>query len=102
MRELSAIHSTNVIASVAFGTEINCIENLNDGFRVCGRKVFEPSRKNWFKGFLNLLAQIIFSVVKNNLDLRDKNNVIREDFFQLLVQMRNGIDVSKDSFRWKI
>lgn len=113
VRELSASHSTNVIASVAFGIDINCIYDSNEAFRVAGRKIFEPSLRNAIRGVLNFICprymqtfgfkavdhdveDFMMSVVKNNLDLREKNNITRKDFFQLLVQMRNGMDVSKD------
>lgn len=36
------------------------------------------------------------SVIKQNMDYREKNNVTRKDFFQLLVQLRNAGQVSAD------
>lgn len=40
IRELLAQYTTNVIASVAFGLEIDCIGNPDQDFRKYGRKVF--------------------------------------------------------------
>lgn len=48
IRDLAARYSTNVIASVAFGVDINTIDNPNDPFRVAGKKVFKcivPKRR---------------------------------------------------------
>lgn len=39
IRELLAQYTTNVIASVAFGIEINCVGNPDQDFRKFGRKV---------------------------------------------------------------
>lgn len=39
IRELCALYTTNVIATVAFGIDINCINNPNTDFRKYGRQV---------------------------------------------------------------
>lgn len=117
-RELAACHATNVIASVAFGNEVNCIENSNESFRYYGKKIFIPTIKNGLRSLCFLLnpnlmktfglklldddvVDFMISVVEKNLELREKNCVTRKDFFQLLVQLRNGIDISEDD-QWKI
>lgn len=113
VREVSASHNTNVIASVAFGIEVDSLQNPDNEFRVCGRTLFDP---NFWNGLRNMLIFIqpklmnflrirvtdasvekfIFSVVKENLDYREKNNVTRKDFFQLLIQLRNSGTVQFD------
>lgn len=40
VREVTARYSTNVIASVAFGLETNCIDDPDTPFRRYGRKFF--------------------------------------------------------------
>lgn len=42
------------------------------------------------------VEEFILSVVKQNLHYRESNNVIRKDFFQLLVQLRNNGNVHLD------
>lgn len=113
VREISASHATNVIASVAFGIDVDTIGNPNNDFRVCGRKIFESSFWNSVRLSLNFIApkmmtplriksvdasveKFIFSVVKQNLELREKNHVTRKDFFQLLIQLRNSGSVQLD------
>lgn len=117
LREISASHSTNVIASVAFGIDIDTINDPNNEFRVCGRKIFEPSFWNITRGLISIVQpklmsilkiksvdqsveDFIKSVVKENLEYREKNKVSRKDFFQLLLQLRNNGTVQLDD-QWE-
>lgn len=114
MRELFARFATNVIASVAFGIDIDCIENPNCKFRQYGKRFFDPTFKNAFRGFLAFfspkLAKILrvrftdkdvgdfmIETVKQNLEYREKNNVSRKDFFQLLIQFRNSGEIDDNN-----
>lgn len=117
VREIAAGHTTNIIASVAFGIEADSITNPNNEFRACGRKIFESSIYNAIRMALNFIAphlmsvlqvrvadesveKFIRSVVKQNLEHREQNNVSRKDFFQLLVQLRNNGTVQLDD-QWE-
>lgn len=110
--EIAASYLTDIVASVAFGISVDTINNPNDEFRVCGRKILEPGW-NSFRWVLSFIApklmsifriklmddsveHFIRSVVKQNLEHREKNNVVRKDFFQLLVQVRNTGSVQSD------
>ena len=46
------------------------------------------------------VEKFIFSIVKENLDYRERNNVVRKDFFQLLIQLRNSGTVQLDD-QWE-
>lgn len=113
VREISASYATDVIASVAFGISVDTISNPNNEFRVCGRKIFEPSISNITRDLISFTApkvmnflrirsidsyveNFIKSIVKQNLEHREKNNVSRKDFFQLLIQIRNGGTIQLD------
>lgn len=102
---------------MAFGIEIDCVENPDNEFRVCARKVFEHSFVNALRHMLIFISpklmkllrikvtaesveKFMFSVVKQNLDYREKNNVSRNDFFQLLIQIRNSGKVQQDN-QWE-
>lgn len=61
IRELLAQYTTNIIASVAFGIEVDCIGNPETPFRKFGRKVFEPSFKNGLRGSLQFLVPTLYS-----------------------------------------
>lgn len=113
VREISARHSTNIIASVAFGIDVDTISNPNHEFRENGRKIFASTFLNGIRFFLKFIApkllailrikaipmeveHFIKGIVKENLEYREKNNVTRKDFFQLLIQLRNGGSVQLD------
>lgn len=102
-----------MIATVAFGIDTDTIEDPNNEFRECGRKLFEPTIWNTFRLVMNFffpkvmslfrirvvdesVEKFIMFVVKQNLDYREKNNVPRKDFFQLLIQLRNSGTVQLD------
>lgn len=117
VRELSASYATDVIASVAFGVDVNSIDDPNTDFRRYGRKSFE---KGFTKGFINFgrfvfptifkyipihvidkdVDRFMTALVKDTLEHREKTGIVRKDFFQLLVQLRNSGKVSLDD-QWE-
>lgn len=111
--EISACHATNVTASVGFGIEVDTINDPNNDFRKYGRQILELTIDNAFRRLMFFVApelmsilrvkcvnsnieNFIISVVKENLEYREKNNVCRKDFFQLLIQLRNTGTVQLD------
>lgn len=117
IREMSACFTTNIIASVAFGTDVDCFAEPENPFRKYGRKIFQPTLKNGFRlmcfavcpQLLKLLRlhfidadveEFMFDAVKQMLELRENGKVVRKDFFQLLVQLRNTGTVQLDD-EWK-
>lgn len=95
------------------------MDTINDPvnqFRVCGRNLTKPSIWNTIKRILLLSApklmialrikffgteveNFIISMVKNNLEFREKNQIVRRDFFQLLIQLRSG-GIHLDDNEW--
>lgn len=117
VRDVAARHTTNVIASVGFGIDVDTVSNPNHDFRAIGRQIFEPNLTNSFRWFLFFFApkvmsflrfkicnsnveKFIRSIVKHNLEYREKNNINRKDFFQLLIQLRNTGSVQLDD-QWE-
>lgn len=112
-RELMARFNTNIISSVAFGIENDCINEPDHIFRRMGVKNLEV---NWRSNLRNFMAafvpflfnltnfktidpevtDFIFSIVKQTVEYREKNNVERNDFMQLLIQLKNQGYVSAD------
>lgn len=105
--------SINVIASVAFGIEVDCFKNPDCDFRRYGKRFFEPSLKNTLRGNINVMmptlskllrlrfvdkevCDFMIETVRQNADYREKNNVIRKDIFQLMMQLRNNGIVNDD------
>ncbi|KAJ6623039.1 Cytochrome P450 6a2 [Pseudolycoriella hygida] len=105
-RDLFARLTTNIISSVAFGIENDCINDPDHIFRKMGIRIFEMSSKKRFQAacatFFPILKNIIkfkftnddveeffHSVVKQTISFRETNNFERNDFMQLLIQLKN-------------
>lgn len=107
-RDISARFLTDLIASVAFGLEVDSLNEPDTMFRKMGSKVFKSIFGILVSFMMPSLLKIVFlrqtpidvqnfflSAVQQNLEYREKNNITREDFFQIMIQLRNGIDVSR-------
>lgn len=117
IRELMARFATNVIASVSFGIDIDCIKYPDSEFREYGKQFFEPTIKNALRNtgsfFAPSMAKLfrtrfvdkdvgdfMIETVKKNLEYREKHNITQKDFFQLLMQLRNTGKVTEDNDDW--
>ncbi|GAB0099408.1 hypothetical protein DMENIID0001_152640 [Sergentomyia squamirostris] len=106
MKDLMGRHTTNNIASIAFGIEVDSISEPNHKFRENGKKPFAPTLKNGLRNALFMLLprvaeiikmktvdddyeEFIFQVVTQTINHREQNNIQRKDFMQLLLQLRN-------------
>lgn len=107
MRDLLARFTTNVISSVAFGIDNDCINERDNIFRKMGLRIFEPTTKQSFIEFLSIvlpkllinfkvktvpqdLEDFFISIVKQTIDYRQQNNIVdRKDFMQLMIQLKN-------------
>ncbi|XP_037033219.1 probable cytochrome P450 6a14 [Bradysia coprophila] len=114
-RDLFARFTTNVISSVAFGIENDCINNRENIFRKMGAKIFEVNlRDRIFQIFAFFVPKIaeklkmkqiktevddfIYSVVKQTINFRETGGSAaeRKDFMQLMIQLKNQGYVSVD------
>ena len=106
IKDVLARFSTDIISSCAFGIECNCLKNEDAEFRQWGRKIFEPSLKQLVLGILSGIAPVVLdtlklspidsdvskyfrNMVQETVEYREKNNVKRNDFLQLLIQLKN-------------
>uniref|UniRef100_A0A336LVD5 CSON003181 protein n=1 Tax=Culicoides sonorensis TaxID=179676 RepID=A0A336LVD5_CULSO len=109
MKEFLARFTTDVIGSCAFGLECNSLKDPNAKFREMGKKVFEAPRNNRFKQFLVIsfkqagrffnvktvrddVAEFFMKVVKDTVEYREKNDVKRNDFMDLLLNLKNSVN----------
>lgn len=112
-RELFARLNTSIISSVAFGIDNDCVNEPDHIFRRMGIKNFEitkwimlrnmilffiPQAVKYFKIKITNpeVEQFVYSVVKQTIEYREKNNVERNDFMQLLIQLKDQGYVSVD------
>lgn len=114
-REIFARFTTNVIASVGFGLDIDCFKEPNNEFREKGSRLFRSNFRNTFRLAISFLcpfltrligirfvdkdvSEFMVDTVRQNLEYREKNHVVRKDYFQLLMQVRNGGKVHDDNW----
>ncbi|XP_075165472.1 cytochrome P450 6a8-like [Haematobia irritans] len=105
IRDLSARFTTDVIGSVAFGLDCNSLHDPRTEFRVKGDKAFYtinplfemlasqyPKFFQWlgYKVFTKELIDFYSRIVRENVDYREKNSVKRNDFLDLLIELKNN------------
>ncbi|KAL9707993.1 hypothetical protein quinque_011511 [Culex quinquefasciatus] len=114
LKDLLARYTTDVIGICAYGLECNSMRDPAAQFRVIGRKIFRESSRNgqgifliatmprfctvhWgSRRFCRKCPEFFFKVVRETVDYRVKNNVKRNDFMDLLIQMRNPDESKSD------
>lgn len=106
MKELCARFTTDIIGTCSFGIECNSLNDPNAEFRRYGREVFEKPRhsllfftllhmfKNVSRMFhLKTIADDVtaffMEVVRDTVEHREKNNISRNDFMDLLIKLKN-------------
>lgn len=114
MKDILARFTTDVIGNVAFGLDLNSMENPDSMFRKMGRKVFDtpPSRtlkilflttfRNLAKNFGFMISDqdvsdFFLSSIKETVEYREKNDIKRNDFFSLLLQIKNHGKINDDA-----
>lgn len=116
--EVLACFTNNIIASVSFGIDIDCIKNPKSDFRKYAGRIFESNVTNGFRGIVSLASwtltkmlrlrfvdkevrTFMVDLVRQNMEYREQNNVIRKDIFQLMMQVRNTGQVQNEG-DWNI
>lgn len=111
VREISARYTTDVIGSCIFGIQMNSLVDDEAVFREMGRKIFEPSKRRkilrviqfnfpWLFKLLKLsstkqeLTDFFINITKECFDYREKHNIVRNDFMDLLRALKNSNDQS--------
>lgn len=104
--EIAGCFTTDVIGKSAFGIDCNSFKYPDAEFRVMGKKVFQPP--SWFVYILfitnympnlarklglsqstNELQEFFDRITKENVQYREKNKIVRPDFLQLLIDLKN-------------
>jgi cytochrome P450 family 6 len=106
IKDYLARYSTDIISSCAFGVKCNCLKNPEAEFRNWGRRIFEPSIKQRITSMLHVVCPSLVYILKLSLfpkdvsnyfrkmvretvEYREKNNVQRQDFIQLMIQLKH-------------
>ncbi|CAH1236177.1 unnamed protein product [Diabrotica balteata] len=106
--------ATDVIGSCAFGLECNSFKDPNNPFRINGKKIFNRTNlenlkfmiANNFPNFGRLfgmrllvkeVSDFFTKVVTDTVNYREKNKVHRNDFMQLLIDIKNNKEGAQTS-----
>lgn len=114
-RDLMSRYTVDAITSLAFGIEIDCINDPDNMFRKISQRIADPpkNRKQFFRQVFMLffpklanyfeiktiddeVENFFKNITEQSLDLRENQGVTRNDFMQLLVQLRNSGNVTED------
>ncbi|XP_058793297.1 probable cytochrome P450 6a13 isoform X2 [Phymastichus coffea] len=103
-RELTAKYTTDAIGVCAFGLNMNALGDENSGFRKSGRDLMDNNFKNiarrmfreWFPRLYALIRPLVYNKavdffvdsLKETMEYRKKNNVRRNDFVDLLMDLK--------------
>lgn len=107
MRDLMARFTTDVIGSVAFGLQFNSFIEDDCEFRKMGRRVLDSSAASVITKAIRIFFPTVFrilrlrtfpnevntffsTVVQDTIENREKKNIQRNDFMQLLMQLRRA------------
>lgn len=102
--EMTTAFTTNAIASIAFGIDVNCFSDPENPLRNYGRKVFTDSLKGRIRAMCHSLCpqlcqwigirsidgdvqEFFHDLVRQILHQRKTHDIRRNDFFNLLMQM---------------
>ncbi|XP_021702544.1 probable cytochrome P450 6a14 [Aedes aegypti] len=105
MKDLLARFTTDVIGTCAFGIDCNSLNDPEVEFRKMGNKMFELptgrilkfffistfknlARKARLKSVPEDVSEFFFRVVRETIDYREKSHIQRNDFMNLLMQLR--------------
>lgn len=103
----------DIIGSCAFGLEVNSLTNENSEFYDNGIQVFKPSKlfliqrfalsimpfimKIYSPNFVSSkITEFLKNLVKDTVEYREKNNIKRNDFLDLLIKIRQNKSLADD------
>lgn len=106
VKDLCARWTTDVIGTCAFGIECNSLEDPDAEFMSYGRRIFAKPRHGpllmsflddyktigralHFKKYATDVTTFFMKVVRDTVEYREKNNVSRNDFMDILIKLKN-------------
>lgn len=103
-------YTTDIISSVVYGYKCQSMKEPNNDFLRLGVKAFESGRiillfAIWHPDILNKITLRFFGksigeffakIFYDTMDYRPKKNIVRKDFFNLLMQLVNDGELEDD------
>lgn len=119
IKDINNRFALDIIASVIFGLEVDSFKNPDNFFR---KAAIDPPGNKFVDNiraaaaflcpglakllvFLRIpdeLAIFMKRLVKDIVEFREKNNIIRKDLMQMLIQLRNSGNIDADGDNWSI
>ncbi|KAK9696686.1 Cytochrome P450 [Popillia japonica] len=113
-KDILARFTTDVIGSCAFGLDCNSFKKEDSEFREHGKNLFAPnflrtlrilmiafmpglSKRIGVPIFERSLSNFYMEVVKGVVKYRDDNSIVRNDFMQILLELRDGKNENETS-----
>ena len=114
VRDILARFGSDVIGSCAFGIECNSLSNPEAKFHIMGRRMLNEQRhgelgnalifnfpklvqKLHWKMLPDEVSDFFMSLVRDTVKYREKNQIKRNDFLDLLLQLKNCKSIKTDS-----
>jgi cytochrome P450 family 6 len=107
--DLFTRYTTNIISSVAFGIDIDCINERDHIFYQISKKISKPSVTKGLKDILAMFVPFVsiravdkevedffMSIVEQTIKHREESKFSRKDFMQLMIELKNQGFVSSD------
>lgn len=105
--DLISRFATDVIANCVFGIECNSVRNPNAEFRKMGKRIFDKPELSFMKLLLasayptlarllrvrvqpKCISDYFMNLACETIEYREKNNVQRNDFMDLLIRVKNS------------
>uniref|UniRef100_T1H840 Uncharacterized protein n=1 Tax=Rhodnius prolixus TaxID=13249 RepID=T1H840_RHOPR len=108
VKDWMARFTTDIICSCAFGLEVNSIDRPDNELRVIGQNIFLPyvpirfvitrfllsiipfsSHLIRIRSFSKTIENGLLSIIKETVNYREQNNISRNDFLDLLIDIKN-------------
>ncbi|XP_017869740.1 PREDICTED: probable cytochrome P450 6d4 [Drosophila arizonae] len=120
LKEVMQIYAVDIIASVIFGLDVNSYEQPDNKFRKVVTVARRNSRFNALFGMMlflvpsilkflfriglkNPVGTAMLAIVKDTIEYREQNGIVRKDLLQLLMQLRNKGSIEEDDSKsWNI
>uniref|UniRef100_A0A1I8NNF1 Cytochrome P450 n=1 Tax=Stomoxys calcitrans TaxID=35570 RepID=A0A1I8NNF1_STOCA len=114
VRDLVARFTTDVIGTCAFGIDIGSLHDPSVEFRQMSRRAFVEERYGILGTMLRFsfpnicrrlhiketpadIEEFFLGIVRNTVDYREKNNVKRNDFMDMLIDLKNNKLMKSDT-----
>ncbi|KAF2902943.1 hypothetical protein ILUMI_03243 [Ignelater luminosus] len=108
IKDISGCFTTDVIASCAFGIDCNSFKDRNSDFRKHLKRNFvftiseilgsmlgftapNLARKLGIRFVPKEVSDFFLRIIRETVEYREKNNVVRKDFMQLLLDLKNNV-----------